>query len=740
MLCAASKNLKVAVARCEEVLNQLFAPHTHGPLIRAMYAKLDAGPGSDPNPEPVRASEYKVKKMLRALAGEAKLGGHEAVAFLLSGMKTELLDASLPEAYKKKKRVQATQEAMDAVNEAWSEARCMNIKTRNLLSRRKWERLRKALSFTWDSVSGMFKQMTIGDTEVLFPALMTQKKLRSFQSALERKYGMTVGFEGLEVHVDLKTSIARDLAYSLEHGLLVLENGIVTDPGDGDCVEIQFKMDAANIHKGMKQTSIAYSLVHGSANPNSPHETHEFCVFEGDDHWDAVRKFGAASLNEINSLLDNPIIEWQGVDGNTVRAKLVRAGGGDLSNVGSLNCISGCGGPFPCMLCEQPGEDMCETDLKKLGKVEKRTRDRIALLSHSRVSGPDEKCPGCGMIIVEKVTDHTKQMPIARAGDEPPKKSSWTGLLASKKKFSWLNLHKGVVYGQHCLLNIPLTDWVICLLHMNLRIVNGLFVQLIVNKIGGTKAVKQKQTADLIHLITETAGMYMKESKLQPKKKSVEADWVKVSFAGADAGKLMHKDIFDTALEIIHPKEVREGHNGRQVQRQWEKSMAVVAQWRVVWALLNQDLGPSQSDRDLRAEKIQSAGVKFVNLWCSAHERSKGLYLHLLVAHVPGMVRRFGDLRLYQVQGLEHCHSIRKQVARLVTNRKKGQRAAQTMSYMVCQDYVSKEGRQHMEAREHAILVKARAARALRRIKKGKHTMGGSKIAESEERVDNPDS
>ena len=83
------------------------------------------------------------------------------------------------------------------------------------------------------------------------------------------------------VKLDLRKTVTRDILYSIETGFLFVENSKIYAKGPGgQKIEVQICMDAANIHKGVKQTAIAFSLTNGCQNPNSPHETHEFCLFE----------------------------------------------------------------------------------------------------------------------------------------------------------------------------------------------------------------------------------------------------------------------------------------------------------------------------------------------------------------------------------------------------------------------------------------------------------------------------
>ena len=64
-------------------------------------------------------------------------------------------------------------------------------------------------------------------------------------------------------------------------------------------LRIQFKMDACRSWAKVQQTSLDYVFVRACANPGSPYDTTELCLFEGDDHWDAVAVHAAGAIAEI---------------------------------------------------------------------------------------------------------------------------------------------------------------------------------------------------------------------------------------------------------------------------------------------------------------------------------------------------------------------------------------------------------------------------------------------------------
>ena len=111
------------------------------------------------------------------------------------------------------------------------------------------------------------------------------------------------------------------------------------------------------------------------------------------------------------------------------------------------------------------------------------------------------------------------------------------------------------------------------------------------------------------------------------------------------------------------------------------------------------------------------------------------LYLPLhdvmLHAHVADWVRDLGDLRPYASHGLEHAHSIRKLIARHLTNRHKHAkvrkdgkmgkaRTEQCLSTVTARKEMMRQGGHALQQREDAANTKARRATQARRIAKEK--------------------
>ncbi len=118
-----------------------------------------------------------------------------------------------------------------------------------------------------------------------------------------------------------------------------------------------------------------------------------------------------------------------------------------------------------------------------------------------------------------------------------------------------------------------------------------------------------------------------------------------------------------------------------------------------------------------RGQEVKLAGKIFVDAHVAAFGASQGLYLHHCHVHVWQFVTIYGDLRLRQTQGLEHCHKIRKRNGCEGTNRKKGQRLEQLMKIRVVSDHLAAlTSSKAFRAVQHAAYVQRKTTNGRRKV------------------------
>ncbi len=109
-------------------------------------------------------------------------------------------------------------------------------------------------------------------------------------------------------------------------------------------------------------------------------------------------------------------------------------------------------------------------------------------------------------------------------------------------------------------------------------------------------------------------------------------------------------------------------------------------QWDRTWQLLRSkmDYGPRgisaltrtevQQVWNARADNVYEHAKTFVGYWVTAVQATQGVYLHMIVKHVPGQLSRFGDMNTCHTQGLVPCHYELKAVGIHATTKKLVQR------------------------------------------------------------------
>jgi hypothetical protein len=295
---------------------------------------------------------------------------------------------------------------VSAIQSEYDVETCMNLKFKNSLSVRQWNRSRLLLGCFLDE-DGKWARKKVGVTKVLMPILPEHRVLVDMQRDIEDEHGMRLdgAGDGSSCSILLSKSLEEDVKYNLYTGELVCSDGGKIVTKKNEIPQLQFKMDACRAMSKIQQTSIGYTLPNASAAPNSPYSTTEVCLFEGDDHWDSVQLNAKLTLAEMNTVISNPNLTLS--DGRSTTFDVYA--GADLSNMCDMLCVSSCNGPFPCPLCKCKREEL--NPFKKPNtRSGKRTLEEITLLGHTACGF----CPGCKMEIALWQRRRTLKIPQNR--------------------------------------------------------------------------------------------------------------------------------------------------------------------------------------------------------------------------------------------------------------------------------------------------------------------------------------
>jgi hypothetical protein len=659
-------------------------------------------------------TDRRVYYALEKLAGH-KVGREQALKMALEVLPQGTLMDALPPTLIMEIVGRAEQDLASAIQAEYDVETCLNLKFKNSLSVRQWNRSRLLLACSLDN-EGVWVRKRVGTTKVTMPILPEHRMLLNMQRAIEDEFGIRLDGtgDGNSCSISLLLAVAEDLLYNLRLGELV-----VTDDGKvvtrlGETPQIQLKMDACRAMSKIQQTSIAYTFPNVGDSPNSPYSTTEVCVFEDDDHWDSVQVNAKLTLSEMNALIADPVVKLPG----GLEVEFDVYAGTDLSNAGEMLCVSSCNGPYPCPCCECKREEL-NPFKKPATRPTQRTLERIGLLSHTSCG----TCPGCKMKIVETaadVKDPAKEMVKAQPGDEEPTIGDWSEFLKGKGKVTWLVGHFGIKYGHYPLLMVQIKKWIACLLHANLRVTSGIVNNCVFAHLD--KYGKADEQSAAIEKLLSSAGVWIKEGVVKPKAKDLTAAYQKpISFVGRDAESINMLGV--KLMDIVFPPAVRAKNT--LCKKEHAKALACWGKWRELWRVLNDAIDSTdEKARNARADVVQKLADEFRVLWYKAVGSTQGLYIHMLHEHFADMVRLVGDLRPYQAQGLEHLHTFRKEILRHLTNRQKKlskykrNRVVQSMSAVLCRKVLQRRDSTGVEEKEYYRRAISKAKTVIKRVKK----------------------
>jgi hypothetical protein len=410
----------------------------------------------------------------------------------------------------------------------------------------------------------------------------------------------------------------------------------------GDRHMLQFISDAALMFKGLQHTFMAIKLPHLSGFPNSPWSCREFCGFEGSDKWEDYHERAQDSIKEMNAFIDGGGFQ---VMPDGVQFMFDVVAGGDQANSHAFNALGSCNAPYPCLYCEGTRDNINNQNIPDAGL---RTRGDINILAHTAQG----YCRGCDKVLGEG--------DMAKWGESPPGNSTAWGL----KHFS-------VEYGKSCLLHIEICDWVICILHANLCITKFLWETTILPLIDLVPAKKGAELqSTVLQAVLKKGGVVVKEARLKKQSKNVSQnialDSLRAhSFHGRDAQNL--SVCIPRVIAVLLPP----NHTNKDVREANVALNLVWKSWENVWTHLNTyfvDDGLGSQSRADNARAYTTLYDTFLGLVRGKYRVKQGLYIHILRCHTHTQILKFGCLAPYQVQGLEHCNKIRKEIMHKQTN------------------------------------------------------------------------
>lgn len=217
---------------------------------------------------------------------------------------------------------------------------------------------------------------------------------------------------------------------------------------------------------------------------------------------------------------------------------------------------------------------------------------------------------------------------------------------------SFRRQHTGHGYQEIPILPIHNKDWVVCILHLKLRIVERLFMVAVTNKIAD-----KKDAADMVDFL-HTLDIRVKKIDNNGKTDHVMS-LKKTNLTGHDCDILLR--LFDKVLIHLH------GGNNEHVA----DSMVVIHKFIDVYRILS-TRAANRAERLMKAVTVRTIGVEFVDHFAAWAGKGKvNFYMHWLVHDIPHQIRSLPcDIFDLSGSGLETKNLSNKKTALQHTNNK----------------------------------------------------------------------
>lgn len=514
-----------------------------------------------------------------------------------------------------------------AVTEAW-QYRSFAVKTRVAYSDEQYMRLKHMLGGIYNGGEDTFKPLLVNGVEP--PNLASLRVIRDKSSDLRKEMRITSWENGASM------SLIAKLASTIKIRGITRAN-----------LWLQFCGDAARMGH-IQQTAVAFRImgVGKRGESNSPFTTYTLILYEGDDSYTALSAYTERMIKEMTRL---------GQEGLTVTGrdyKFTYFGGGDLKYINAVLGLATCAHRFGCPFCTVTSDRLSET-----ARCMPRTLERARIMAHDTIG---KKCPGCSCTF-----DSHNDAKAADPTNETQRKAYQTQ-------------HQGQRPHGSPLLPILTKNYIPCILHVMLRLVDHLFSHTVRFQIQGDEG-REKRVRDAliglgIHINPEKK--IQKESKDIAKKKAMK----KVSFQGRACKSILNKA--KKAGARLNGYECIVDAMGFPTRGEMTAPIAK-GLWGALADLIHElsDIWDEEGDmydaekqgiRDEHAEKAEELATTYLKLVEDAFGKDAvTLYMHVCVMHMCTFIKAVGSLSRWSMQALEASHWLRKQNRARACNFKK---------------------------------------------------------------------
>ncbi|GAQ87283.1 hypothetical protein KFL_003430020 [Klebsormidium nitens] len=498
---------------------------------------------------------------------------------------------------------------IEAIEAAWTVNQCLAMQIHCKLGHgEKWQNLINLLCKTYNSLAKEWqpREILYEGSKLYLPSLKSKGRVNEHRETLHAIIPLLQNEDGTACWTELPLLINETILLDRARGYLqsrTLQNQ--------DKVWLHWGGDAAGWLRGQSHSIWGFKLLGNQrVVSHSPKDMRVALTFEGKDKYSTYKEYLQPFLQHMEDLAEGGVLV------ENTQYEVEQTMGADYVLMCELLGHSGAGATNGCCLCEQHKDLYGKTVLNDDGrrvpvKAKARTTESMAAAAHRPwTTGPDVHCPHCD----ERFPDQA-----AVDASKPPE---------TKTEIRNFQLrHAGMRFGTPPLFKFPITAYVICILHLLLRLMAITFLRTVAVNINTVAK------ADAVNALIKALHLGCK--KLEPRKKSGDKkkDTQNLNFIGREARVLLHPDVYNTFLNIVIDDDEKRA-NARTI-------------WDNLACFYNELIKPlddptDQAERLRKSVLVQDKAVAYVDSFTAQVGMDKAtLYMHQAMDHIPEMVLRF---------------------------------------------------------------------------------------------------
>ncbi|GAQ88843.1 hypothetical protein KFL_004630110 [Klebsormidium nitens] len=496
-----------------------------------------------------------------------------------------------------------------AIEEAWTLNQCLAVQIHCKVGHGgKWQALINLLGKTYDPRLKEWIPLEImgKGSKIFLPLLKSKNRVNDHREALHAIIPLLQNKDGTACWADLKQLIEETVKQDREKGYLQSRAQLAKDK-----LWLHWGGDAAGWIRGQSHSIWGFKLLGNQrVVTHSPKDMRVALIFEGKDKYSTYQEYLQPFLEHMDDLA------YGGMQIDNTAYDVDQTLGADYVLMCELLGHSGASALTGCCFCEQHKDNYGKACLNAEGwkvplPAKPCTTESMAAATHRPwTTGPDVDCPY-----------YHEPFP-----DQDAVKNSKAPETKQQVK-NFQQSHAGMRFGTPPLFKFPITAYVICILHLLLRLMAITFLRTVAENLN------TPEKTEAVNALIKALHLGCKKLEQRKTSGDKKKDTQDINFIGREARVLLHPDAYNTFLDIA----ILDDAKRAAARKIWDNLASFYTE------LLKPLTNPEDAEERLgKSIVVQDKAVAYVESYTAELGTDRAtLYMHQAMSHVPEMVQRF---------------------------------------------------------------------------------------------------